>query len=497
MAVLEILAAAAALTLLLYYYMTSTADFFAKRDIPHLPQTPLVGSSLDALLSRRFRGQVWREWYDHAKAHGHKFYGVFVGRRPTLFVCDVDMVKTILVKDFQHVMDRGTYYDRKREPLSANLFNIGGGEWKALRSKLTPTFTSGKMKSMFYLVRACTDELERYLGAEVLKGGDVEMAEVMGKFSTDVIASCAFGVEANALKDPDSEFRSMGRKVVEVDPLRAIVNMVAETMPWLRPLLPMPLLRPDVKDFFIRTFNENVEYRERQKVARHDFIDLLIQLKNDKTAGLEDAVLPAQAFVFYLAGFETSSAATSTCLVELAHHPDIQERLRDEVDRVLAKHGGITYEALHDMTYMEQCIEETMRLYPALAGLPRVVTRDYQLPGESPRAVLPAGTRVIIPTYAIHCDPEFYPDPMRFDPERFTEENKRSRPHYAYLPFGEGPRICIGLRFAMMQMKTSLAMILSSYRVFPSPKSVYPARFEPKTFVTKLKGGNRLKITKR
>lgn len=499
-------AAVVAVMLVFYYYMTSTADFFAKRDIPHLPQTPFIGSSVDVFLSRRWRGKVWQDWYNYAKTNGHKFLGVFLGRRPMLVVCDVEMVKTILVKDFQHVMDRGMYFDRQREPLSANLFNLEGREWKALRGKLSPTFTSGKMKSMFYLVRACTDELESYLGGEVQKGGEVEMAEVMAKFSTDVIGSCAFGVEANSLKDPNAEFRNMGRKVFEVDRLRVIVMMIAETMPWLRSLLPMPLINPQVKNFFTRTFNENVEYRERQKVVRHDFIDLLIQLKNKEAGhegtdhsatGIDEAILPAQAFVFFLAGFETSSAATSTCLVELAHHPEIQEKLREEVDRVLAKHGSITYESLHDMTYMEQCIEETMRLYPALAGLPRVVTRDYQLPGESPKAVLPAGTRVIIPTYAIHCDPEFYPDPMRFDPERFTEENKKSRPHYAYLPFGEGPRICIGLRFAMMQMKTSLAMILRSYRVTPSQKSEYPLQFEPKSFVTRLRGGNRLRITKR
>ncbi|KAK3911810.1 Cytochrome P450 6a8 [Frankliniella fusca] len=515
MAAFEILAAAVAVVLAIYYYMTSTADFFAKRNIPYLEPTPFIGSSADALLSRRWRGKVWQDWYNYAKTNGHKFLGVFLGRRPVLVVCDVDMVKTILVKDFQYVMDHGTFFDRQREPLTANLFNLQaiyyrhilttqGHEWKKLRGKLSPTFTSGKMKSMFYLVHACTDELDRYLEAQVQKGGELEMAEVMAKFSTDVIGSCAFGVEANSLKDPDAEFRTMGRKVFEVGRIRAAAMMIAETLPWLRRVLPIPLVNPQVRDFFTRTFNENVENREKNHIVRHDFIDLLIQMKNNKSAGnegpdadIDEAILPAQAFVFFLAGFETSSAATSTCLMELAYHPDIQEKMREEVDRVLAKHGGITYESLQDMTYMEQCIEETMRLYPALAGLPRVVTRDYQLPGESPKAVLPAGTRVIIPTYAIHCDPEFYPEPERFDPDRFSEENKRSRPHYAYLPFGEGPRICIGLRFAMMQMKTSLAMIIKSYRVSPSPKSNYPLQFEPKSFVTRVMGGNCLKITKR
>ncbi len=124
MAAFEILAAVVAVMLVLYYYMTSTADFFAKRDIPYLAPTPFIGSSSDALLLKKWRGKVWQDWYNYAKKNGHKFLGVFLGRRPMLMVCDVDMIKTILVKDFQYVMDRGMYFDRQREPLSANLFNL-------------------------------------------------------------------------------------------------------------------------------------------------------------------------------------------------------------------------------------------------------------------------------------------------------------------------------------------------------------------------------------
>ncbi|XP_034230384.1 probable cytochrome P450 6a14 [Thrips palmi] len=492
--VLEVLAALVAIFAAVYYYMTNTADYWAKRGVPFLKPTPFIGNSLAFLLSTEFRGKVGQRFYHYAKSNGHKYLGVFLGRRPAFIVCDVDLLKTMMVKDFQYLTDRGLFFDRHREPLSAHLFNLGGPEWKSLRAKLTPTFTTGKMKNMFYLVRACADQLDSFLAAETAAGGELEMAEVMAKFTTDVIGSCAFGVEANSLKDPDAQFRNMGRELFTIPRWRAILFVLGETMPPLRRLLPVPLLSRNVSTFFTSTFNENVRYREQSGDQRHDFVDLLIQLK--KGDAIDPAIMPAQAFIFFIAGFETSSGATSACLMELAHHPDVQDRLREEVDRVLAKHAGvISYEALQEMTYMEQVLEETMRLYPALALLPRVVTRDYQLPDS--KSVLEAGTRVLVPVYAIHRDPEFYPDPDRFDPERFTEENKRSRPHFAYIPFGEGPRICIGLRFAMMQMKSALTVIMRSYQVTPGPDSVYPMPFETKGIVTRIRGGVHVKISKR
>lgn len=505
MAAFEVLAALVAVSAVIYYYLTSTADFWAKRGIPFIAPSPFFGSSKDFFFNKVFRGEIGRSFYNYAKEGGHKYVGVFLGRRPVLIPCDVDVVKTMLVKDFHYVTDRGMFYDRKREPLSANLFNLGGSEWKTLRAKLSPTFTTGKMKNMFYLVSECARGLEHFLEEEASKQrGSVEMNEALARYSTDVIGSCAFGIEANSLKDPDAEFRTMGREVFTISRGRAFLQVIAESLPMLRRVLPLPLIKRNVSSFFTRTFNENVQYREQQKVVRHDFLDLLLQLKHsgaDGSAGADSTgidvdILPAQAFIFFLAGFETSSGATSACLMNLAQHQDVQDRLREEVDRVLAKHGGVmSYEALQEMKYMEQCLEETMRMFPALGLLPRVVTRDYQLPDC--KATVPAGTRILIPVYAIHHDPEFYPEPSRFDPDRFTEDAKSSRPHYAYLPFGEGPRICIGMRFAWMQMKSALTVVLRSYKVTPNEHTVYPLKFDTKSFVSKIDGGAHVTLTRR
>ncbi|XP_063930195.1 probable cytochrome P450 6a13 [Zophobas morio] len=152
--------------------------------------------------------------------------------------------------------------------------------------------------------------------------------------------------------------------------------------------------------------------------------------------------ITAQSFVFFLAAFETSSSTMSWAMYELAKNPHIQQKVRDEINTVVARCGGkLTYEGIQEMKYLSQVVDETLRKYPPGAALNRRCTQDYKVPDHD--IIIKQGTRVFIPVLGIHYDEEYYPDPEKFDPERFNEENIRSRPQYAYIPFGEGPRICI------------------------------------------------------
>jgi cytochrome P450 family 6 len=184
--------------------------------------------------------------------------------------------------------------------------------------------------------------------------------------------------------------------------------------------------------------------------------------------------LVAQSYAFLLAGFETSATTMAFALYELALHTAIQQRLRTEITAVLEEHNQqVTYEAIQEMPYLEKvifgechghcrslqdcvqqsqtftafvCVTETLRKYPIVPFLDRKCNFDYELPvsSDNVKVTLPAGTGAYAPIYAIHHDPQYYPDPETFDPERFTEENIKKRHQFCYLPFGEGPRICLG-----------------------------------------------------
>ncbi|KDR10910.1 probable cytochrome P450 6a14 [Zootermopsis nevadensis] len=516
------LSIATLLTYFIYWYSTSTFNYWKEKGIPYLKPTPGFGNTRRMFFKTSFAEQ-FKIFYD--KFDGERFCGVFQFRSPILVVRDPDIIKLVMVKDFPYFQDRRVSFNEKKEPLSAHLLNMRGNQWRRLRAKLTPTFTSGKMKMMFSLMNECAEELTTFLEVHASRNEDLEVKEVMAKFTTDIIGSCVFGLKCNSLKDPDSEFRSMGRKVVEP----SLNNVVRRLLSLLVPILGIRVLPWEVTQFFISAVRETIKYREQHNIVRNDFMQQLIQLKNQEqvrddeildkgnlkkefsTNGISlptkngenvaenivftDSRLASQAFIFFLAGFETSCTTLSFCLYELAVNPDIQTKLREEVDVTLQKFGGITYDAVHSMRYLSKVIDETLRKHPPAANITRVVTQPYTIPETS--AELEKGIRVVIPVYAIHHDPRYYPEPDRFDPERFCEEAKSLRPHFTYLPFGEGPRNCIGMRFGLLQTKVGVSVLLSNYEFSVCEKTKQPLDLDPKSFITSAKGGIWLKISRR
>ncbi|RZC36133.1 p450 domain containing protein [Asbolus verrucosus] len=272
-------------------------------------------------------------------------------------------------QDFQHFVNHSGISNEENDPLNGHLFNLKDAKWRNMRIKLTPTFTSGKMKMMFQTLADCTIGLKDVMDDSATHQKPVDIKDILGRFTTDIIGSVAFGLECNTIKNPDALFR------------------------------------------------------------------------------------------------------------KYATNPDIQDKLRDEINTVLAKHNDeLTYEGMMEMTYMEQVLHETLREYPPLPLLTRTCTKDYTIPNTSIR--IKKGVEVGIPVIAIHTDPEYYPDPMRFDPERFSEENKKMRHTFTWIPFGEGPRLCIGLRFGMLQSKVGLTTLLKNYKIKVSKMTKVPLQFD-------------------
>ncbi|XP_023311318.1 probable cytochrome P450 6a20 [Anoplophora glabripennis] len=211
----------------------------------------------------------------------------------------------------------------------------------------------------------------------------------------------------------------------------------------------------DVSEFFTGVVKDTVSYREKNHVVRKDFMQLLMEIR-DKNEGKENGhhgdgntltmdEMVAQSFVFFIAGFETSSTTMTFALFELAVHQDIQEKLRDEINEVLAKHEGkLTYDSLSDMKYLEQVINEALRIHSPARFLQKLCVSDYKVDGED--LVIEKGTTLYIPVLGLHYDEEYWENPKEFDPERFSEEKKKNMNQFTHLPFGQGPRMCIVLR---------------------------------------------------
>ncbi|XP_054288640.1 probable cytochrome P450 6a13 [Macrosteles quadrilineatus] len=480
----------------IYWYLTKNYNYWEKRNVPHKrPEFPF-GSTKEIALAKTFTGKAHDNIYNEFP--NERYYGIIEFRKPALVIKDPELIKKIMVKDFQHFVDRPVLMGNPDEYILKHLLTLKGQEWKEMRSKLTPTFTSGKMKLMFQLMEKCSEQLKEQIESEIEKNSTIDAKNLLARFTLEIIASCAFGIETNAIADQNTEFYRIFGKTMKTNMLRYIRRIFLVVFPGLISLLRINLVKPETRDFVTNLIKDTIEYRKKNNIKRNDFLDLLTNVKPiksseenghengerpcDKSDGLTIEQMSAQTFVFLIAGFETASSLMSFCLYELARHPKIQERLHREVKDAVERNGGkMSYQLLHEMPYLDQVINEALRLYGTGQVLTRVCTQPYQVPDSD--LLIEMGMKIIIPLFSLHHDPHYYSDPYTFDPERFSDDQVKKRHPYVFMPFGEGPRNCIGMRFGQTQAKVGLATVVLNFLVDLSPEQEVPIAIDNKAIV--------------
>ncbi|KAJ1524964.1 hypothetical protein ONE63_009817 [Megalurothrips usitatus] len=406
---------------------------------------------------------------------------------------DPELIKTILTKEFSQFQGRGQPIDEEEGP-----------RWKNLRSKLSPVFTSGKLKVMFPLMTDIGQQLEarlRLLAAEEGAGGEVELKDLLVRYSTDVIGSVAFGITCNSLSGESGEFHTMSREVFSRNILFLIRFFLVSVHPAFIKLMPFKSLFYKTTLFFLSLMKETIEFREKNKVDRNDLVKLMMQLREadrhetDRFNHIEfnENVMAGQAFLFFIAGLDNIANSVGFALHELSLNPALQQRAVEEVRACSARHGGLTYEALREMELIERIMREVLRKYSPVGILTREPTSTFQ----GTDVVVDKSVMVWIPVWQMLHDPDLYKDPERFDPDRFTEEAKEQRHAYTYLPFGEGPRFCIAERFAILEMKLCLAGLLDKFAFSVGHKTDLKLEFDAKVFSPTPKNGFWLKVDER
>ncbi|XP_033329022.2 cytochrome P450 6A1 [Megalopta genalis] len=494
---LQILSAIALVFVAVYYYLTSTFDFWRRKGVPGPDPIPVFGTIKDVLLKKATIGVHIRQLYEKYK--NEPLIGIFISGTPNAVVCDMDLIKDVLIKDFSVFDNRGIVFNEKVEPLTNHIFNLEVKRWRPLRTRLTPVFTSGKLKEMFHLIMECSEHLEKYLVKLEQEGEPIEFREVAAKFTTDVIGSCVFGINMNALSSKESEFRRMGKKVFSTSLWDTLKFTFREFLPKLYFFIMSLQPYSNGTKFFIRVVSDTIKYREENNVIRPDFMNMLKELKNhpEKLQDIEltDNLLAAQAMVFFAAGFETSSTTICHALYEMALNPQMQEKLRAEIKEFSIKNNGsIKYDDIKEMKYLDKVFKETLRKYPPGAMVRRKCNSDYTF--SNTKVTIPKGTRVLVPVLGIHHDPSIYPNPEVFDPERFNQEAVALRHPMSYLPFGDGPRNCIGARFAVYQTKMGIIKTLTNFKVDVCEKTMIPYESNPRAIIYSPKGGIYLKLSK-
>ncbi|XP_058453127.1 cytochrome P450 6a8-like [Malaya genurostris] len=500
MALLELVWIVVAILLVSYLWIKKRFGFWKERNIEYIePEFPY--GNFKTLGKVEHLAPITRRHYDYFKQKGVPYGGVFMLTSPLLYIMDLKLIKTILVKDFNYFPNRGVYFNEKDDPLSAHIFAIEGQKWKTLRNKLSPTFTSGKIKLTFPLVVEVCQRFCEHLSEVVQTSNDVEMHDLLSRYTIDVIGTCAFGIECNSFRDPDNEFRKYGKLAFDKLPHSPLVVYLMKAFRKYANALGMKQLHEDVTLFFSKVVRDTIDYREKNHVVRNDFMDLLLKLKNtgrleeagEEIGKLSFAEIAAQAFIFFTAGYDTSSTAMTYTLYELALNQKAQEKARKCVlDIFTTNNGNLSYESVSNMGYLDQCINETLRKHPPVAILERNADKDYRIPNSD--LVIQKGRKIMIPTYAMHHDPEHFPDPEAYNPDRFSPEEVAKRDPYCFLPFGEGPRICIGMRFGQIQARVGLATLLRSFRFSVCDKTQIPVRYSRTNFILGPANGVWLKV---
>ncbi|KAH8297069.1 hypothetical protein KR044_004455 [Drosophila immigrans] len=477
----------ASVALVIYIWQRRFYSFWQRNGVKSIKPEPIFGNIRSFLTGKvPFFEQI--SMLHTAKGFANEpLIGVYLLKGPGVIVRDLELVKNVMIKKFNYFVNRAMRTDPIHDSLGYNnLILSRSPDWKGLRNKLSPVFTSGKTKQMYPLMVEIGKDLEENL-RKTPADSVIKIKDKCARFTIDLIATIAFGINANALKTDNSEFYKINTEFFKLDLISLLDSFCIFLLPSLASLARAKMFPKKTRDFFIRTISYVISEREKSGVQRSDVVDVLLamkretQSKNNEFKAKDMEYLVAQAALFQTAGFETSSSTMTMTLYELARNTELQDRLRAEIKDYFGDEDHISYECLQAMPYLSQVVNESLRKYP-IAGY---AERECSQPESGEKFTLrpyydlevPSGMPFYVSTLAIHRDEKYWPDPEKYDPDRFAPENRNNINMDAYMPFGIGPRNCIGMRLGLLQAKLGLVHLLRNHSVAKCDKTVDSFKF--------------------
>ncbi|XP_019749657.1 thromboxane-A synthase [Hippocampus comes] len=504
---------------LLYWYSMYPFSVLTRCGIKHPKPIPFFGNLF------LFRQGFFQPLRDLIMTHG-RVCGYYLGRRAVVVVADPDMLRQVMVREFSSFPNRMTNRFANK-PMSDCLLMLKNEQWKRVRSILTPSFSAARMKEMVPLIQTATSALMNNLNVYAESGEAFDIHRCFGCFTMDVIGSVAFATQVDSQNHPDDPFVRHAQMFFSFSFFRPIMLFFLAFPHILAPLMGVipNKRRRQMNEFFINSIRGIIRQREQQppQQRRRDFLQLMLDARSSKEGGFsehsaesdqrtpesslhlpessgrrpskkvitEDEIV-GQAFVFLLAGHETSSNTLAFTCYLLAIHPECQCRVQEEVDDFFSKHESPDYTNVQELKYLDMVVCEALRLYPPGFRFSREIEQDCMVNG----VCLPKGSLLEIPAGFLHYDPEHWPEPEKFIPERFIPEAKASRHAFVYLPFGAGPRNCVGMRLAQLEIKMALVSLFHKFNIITCSATKVPLDLKSSSTLGP-KNGIFVKITRR
>lgn len=464
----ETIALIVAVVVLLRLYIHKKWQVLKNLNIPHNPPSL---SRLGNLVDEKDPDGVFKNQLKKKKQFGN-VYGQYNGLNIEITISDPKILKQIFIKEFSSFSSRTNIFKKiNGKELNAGVNVVDGEQWKRVRSTLSPTFSSIKLKEMFGIVENCVDAAMLKLNKSVKENnGRFETKEIFSRLSLDVICSAAFSTNVHA-QDEDGKspkIIELAKKTFDFSVFGRPWFVFILIFPWIENILALfnyRVLPKDSIEYFGNLVDHLIKSRNDKKSLRTDLMQLMLQSRiSDEEAhkglnkGLTKTEIVGNSMIMMLAGYETTANSMIFFAFNLATYKDVQEKLYREIQEAVAQHNGINYDMVTKLKYLDMCINESVRLYGLIPRNSRFASKDITIDTVH----IPKGTQVNVPVYGLAHDEEYWEKPFEFNPERMEDMSKIDP--IIFQPFGAGPRNCVGMRFALLELKLTFCKLLQKFR---------------------------------
>lgn len=480
----------------LYLMITRDVGKYEKRGVPGLKPSFPFGNVKGLMMQTEDFNTVYRKVYDETA--GHKFAVFYHCQTPHVIVRDPELVKDVMVRDsLTNFMDFGFSSNEIINQIPGNdlgLANLTGQEWKDLRTAITPAFTLRNLSQINTFINKYALQV-----VDVLKKNQntpYNCENLIGHYTVDCIGGIVYSTDYGTIASNGGVLYEKSQYLFDVKAM-----ILGEFFPQICYWLGWSFFKKENLDFFTSVSLKSMEDRKGMANMPRDILGLILMaadsdgqskkiLSNDKT-------IAKTLMQFYLDGTDTTSSIIVLALYRLAQNPEAQEMLHREITDLIESagiqaNGEISREKMVECEYLEAVFNETMRT-GAFGMTARRCTKEWTIPNTNIK--IDKGDTVHIPIMGLQMDPQYWEDPESFKPQRFLPANKGKITPGTFLPFGQGPRQCIGYRIANLEVKTLLFHIVNHFRVETCEKTP-PFKIDPKTFA-RIEGGCYLKFVPR
>ncbi|KAL9884644.1 uncharacterized protein ACN427_011407 [Glossina fuscipes fuscipes] len=492
---LNIIVVIVASAIIFYKFLMWNYSHWRKRGIKGPKPKIIFGNFSNPMKQKRHMSYELQEIYESYKCT-ENIVGVYAMRTPRLLVISAELVHRIFVNDFKHFHDNEmpTAVDEK-SVIADNPFVLTGEVWKDRRAEITPALTPNRIKSVFPITEKVCATMLQFIEKQMQMGpkDGINASDLTLRFSSEVVTDCVLGLSANSFSDQPLEAMNKVTKLFDQSFYFILPILLSNFLPSLRKFLKTGFLSKDSEQYFTDLIGKAIDLRKSGRAeganeSRIDFLDYLLRLQEKKNLSTSRVI--AYTMSFLVDGFETTGSAMAHCLLLLGRDAERQEQLRNEIKEKLGSSND--FDIINSLPYLDACIHETLRLFPPFFST-KVCTEAIAYNNKNSHSInIEKGDVVILPLHAIMSDEDYYDNPHLFEPERFLEENgglKKYKDMGVYYGFGDGPRSCLGMRFALAQIKTGLVNIVRRFKIKVNPKTRPDNKYDVNYMLTRLDGG--------